>query len=266
LLKGVIDLGVPVSVFLPIAVVRTELTTLDFRRVARQPLLVLAAISRQVVMPPALGWLLIHCLDPLPTIARGLLLVTACPSGAMANVYTCVARGNVALSVTLTIVSCLTPVLAPPLALTLLQAQVAESTRIPVPCGVLAGQLVLLLVLPVLTGMAIRRRRPDITKRHAPGLLGIIVAALGALLGFVIIQEAAHFVSAPAETAAVAAVLRCSERLISLLECRSSSRSFRCSACSSENEWQPPRQSTHEPTGSIARPPSHRAKQVGDSL
>jgi BASS family bile acid:Na+ symporter len=49
------------------------------------------------------------------------MLVTACPSGAMANVYTLVGRMNVALSVTLTAVSCLAAVLTTPLALAVLQ-------------------------------------------------------------------------------------------------------------------------------------------------
>ena len=78
----------------------------------------------------------------------------------MANVYTYLARASVALSVTLTAVSCLAAVLTTPLALAVFQAQVGESTGFPVPFGVLAGQLFLLLVLPVLTGMGIRRRWP----------------------------------------------------------------------------------------------------------
>jgi BASS family bile acid:Na+ symporter len=137
----------------------------------------------------------------------GVLLVAACPSGAMANVYTYLARANLALSVTLTAVSCLVAVLATPLALAVLQAQVGESTGFPVPFGLLAGQLVLLLVLPVLTGMGIRRCWPDITRRHGHTLLGFNIAALVALLGFVIVQEAEQFASALTDIAAAAALL-----------------------------------------------------------
>ena len=74
-------------------------------------------------MLPAIGWLLVRSLRLQPAIAQGVLLVAACPSGAMANVYTYLARGNVALSVTLTAVSCLAAVLTTPLALAVLQAQ-----------------------------------------------------------------------------------------------------------------------------------------------
>src|SRR5262245_3416477 len=142
------------------------LTTDDFRRVARQPGTVVVATVGQFVLLPVIGWLLVRSLKVQPAIAQGVLLVAACPSGAMANVYTYLARANVALSVTLTAVSCLAAVLTTPLALAVLQAQDGEPAGFPVPFGVLAGQLFLLLVLPVLTGMGIRRRWPDITKRH----------------------------------------------------------------------------------------------------
>jgi bile acid:Na+ symporter, BASS family len=113
----------------------------------------------------------------------GVMLVTACPGGAMANDYTYLARANVALTVTLTAVSCLAAVLTTPPALAVLQAQVGESIGFSVPQGVLARQLFLLLVLPVLTSMGIRRCWPDITKRHVRTLLGFSIATLAALLG-----------------------------------------------------------------------------------
>jgi Sodium Bile acid symporter family len=99
------------------------------------------------------------------------------------------ARANVALSVTLTTVSCLAAVLTTPPALTALQAQDGQPTSFPVPFGVLAGQLFLLLVLPVLAGMCIRWRWPDITKRHGRRLLGSSIVALAALLRFVICRK-----------------------------------------------------------------------------
>jgi bile acid:Na+ symporter, BASS family len=203
----VVDAGVPVLVFSAMVVVGMELTTDDFRRIARQPGTVVAATVGQVILLPAIGWLLVRSFHLQPAVAQGVLLVAACPSGAMANVYTYLARGNVALSVTLTAVSCLAAVLATPLALAVLQAQNGESTGFPVPYGVLAAQLVFLLVLPVLSGMGIRHRWPDVTKRHGRTLLGFSVATLAALLGFVIVQAAEQFASALADLAAAAGVL-----------------------------------------------------------
>jgi BASS family bile acid:Na+ symporter len=125
----------------------------------------------------------------------------------MANVYTYLACGNVALSVTLTAVSSLAATLTTPLILAVLQAQDGESTGFSAPYGILAGQLVLLLVLPVLSGMGIRRRWPGVTRRHARGLLGFSVATLTALLGFIIVQEAEQFASAFTDLVATASLL-----------------------------------------------------------
>jgi bile acid:Na+ symporter, BASS family len=205
--KTVVDAGVPALVFFATVVVGMELTAADFRRVARQPGTVVAATLGQCVLLPALGWLLVRCLPLQPALARGVLLVAACPSGGMANVYTYLARANVALSVTLTAVSCLAAVLTTPLALAALQAQAGESTGFPVPFAVLAGHLLLLLVLPVLAGMGIRRSWPDVTRRYGRALLGSSIAALAALLGFIIVQEAEQFARALADIAAAAALL-----------------------------------------------------------
>jgi BASS family bile acid:Na+ symporter len=185
LLKTVVDVGVPVLVFFTMVIVGMELTADDFRRVARQPGTVVAATVGQFLLLPVVGWLLVRCLGLQPAIARGVLLVAACPSGPMANVYTYLARADVALSVTLTAVSCLAAVLTTPLALTALGGRLGESAGFPVPFSVLTGQLCVLLVLPVLTGMFTRRRRPDITRRHGRTLLGFSIAALAALLGFI---------------------------------------------------------------------------------
>ena len=116
MLKTVVDVGVPALIFSAMVVVGMELTADDFRHVARQPATVLAATAGQFFLLPATGWFLVRSLRLQPAIAQGVLLVAACPGGAMANVYTYLACANVALSVTLTAVSCLAAVLATPLA------------------------------------------------------------------------------------------------------------------------------------------------------
>jgi bile acid:Na+ symporter, BASS family len=156
---------------------------------------------------PVIGWLLICWLRLQPAIARGVLLIAACPGGGMANVYTLLGRRNVALSVTLTSVSCLAAVLARPLALAAFRTRDGESNSFSVPYGALALHLFLLLVWPILIGMGIRRRWQEVNKRHGRNLLGFSIAALAALLGFVIVQEAEKFTSALIDIGAAAALL-----------------------------------------------------------
>src|SRR5258708_28311424 len=120
-------------------VVGMELTADAFRRVARRPGTVVAATIGQFLLLPVIGWLLVRCLSLQPAIERGVLLVAACPSGAMANVYTYLARANTALSVSLTAVSCLAAVVTMPLALTALQAPFREFAGFPVPVVLLSA-------------------------------------------------------------------------------------------------------------------------------
>jgi bile acid:Na+ symporter, BASS family len=195
LLKTVIDAGVPALVFLAMIVVGMELTTNDFRRVARRPFSVALITISQCVLLPVIGWLLARGLSLQRTIAQGLVLVVACPSGAMANVYTQLGGGNVALSVALTAVSCLAAMLTTPIALAVLQQDDGVSSGLSVPYAVLARQLLVLLVVPILVGMAIRRRTPGIVARYKRLLFGFNVVALVTLLGFVIVHEADHLTS-----------------------------------------------------------------------
>jgi BASS family bile acid:Na+ symporter len=118
LLKAVVDAGVPGLAFFAMLVVGKDLTPDDFWRVARQPRIVVAATAGQFLMLSVIGWLVVRRLVLPLAITRGVLLVAACPSGAMANVHTYLARGNVALSVTLT------AVLTTPLALAVLPVKV----------------------------------------------------------------------------------------------------------------------------------------------
>ncbi len=197
----------PVLVFVTMVVVGTELTIADFRRVARQPRLIVAATLGQILLLPLLGWLIARALPYQLAVAQGILLVTACPSGTMANLYTLLGRGNVALSVTLTAVSCLAAVVATPLALAVLQLRSEELAAFPVPLGMLMAQLFVLLVVPVLGGMAVRRRWPNFAQRYGRVLLGFGVVSLAALLLLVIVNEAEQFAHAFADLAAAAGIL-----------------------------------------------------------
>lgn len=206
-MKSAIDVGVPLLVLVAMFVVGTELTIDDFRRIVRRPGIVVMATLGQFIALPVIAWILVSCLPLQPAIAQGVLLVAACPSGTMANLYASLARSNVALSVTLTAVSSLAALPLTPLVLGFLETRTTESQRLTVPLGILAAQLIVLLILPVLSGMVIRHRWPEFTRRHSRKLLGISVTCLVLLLLAIIDQESARFVSTLSEIAVAASLL-----------------------------------------------------------
>lgn len=195
MLKPILDIAVPVLVFLLMVVVGLGLTMEDFRRVVRQPWLVAAATVGQFVLLPAIALILVQFLRLSPAVEKGVLLVAACPAGSMANLYNYLARANVALSVSLTAVSCLAAMLTMPILLMSFQAYLGEQATFAVPVSAILRQLLLTLLTPVLVGMVLRRLWPSVTERHQRGLFGLSMMALAALIGFIILHEAEHFVS-----------------------------------------------------------------------
>jgi len=90
------------------------LTLQDFSRVFRMPKGVLVGMLLQFSVMPLSGWTIAYSLRLPPEIAVGLILVGACPGGVSSNVITYLAKGNVALSVTMTACSTLaSPIMTP---------------------------------------------------------------------------------------------------------------------------------------------------------
>src|SRR5882672_174297 len=91
----------------------------DFLRVARRKRVVAAALLSIFLVMPAVAWGIGGLFDLAAPLSMGLILLAACPGGMLSNMMTHSARGDVVLSVTLTVASTLIYGLAAPLAVTL---------------------------------------------------------------------------------------------------------------------------------------------------
>lgn len=89
----------------------------DFRRVARYPRAVLVGLGLQTLLLPWVAFGLAIVLGLEPQLAVGLMLLAASPGGATANIYSHLARGDVALNITLTAINSLLCLLTLPLIL-----------------------------------------------------------------------------------------------------------------------------------------------------
>ncbi len=74
----------------------------EFREVFTKPKSVITGLISQFVLLPAVTFLFILVLKPTPSVALGMILVAACPGGNVSNFMTSLAKGNIALSVSLT--------------------------------------------------------------------------------------------------------------------------------------------------------------------
>ncbi|MDW5289351.1 bile acid:sodium symporter family protein [Formosa sp. PL04] len=86
----------------------------DFKSLLKEPKVVLIGILSQFVLLPFITFLVILAVKPLPSIALGMMMVAACPGGNVSNFMTHLAKGNAALSVSLTAFStCIALVMTP---------------------------------------------------------------------------------------------------------------------------------------------------------
>jgi len=156
------------------------LTAGDFRRVAGYPRAVLVGLTLQIVVLPWAAFGLALGLRLPPELAVGLLLLAASPGGATANIYSHLARGDVALNITLTAINSLLCLVTLPVILNLaLEYFLGAGQYVPPPVRKVI-EVAVIIVLPVVLGMAIRALAPQFAARTQKPirLLSVLVLAL----------------------------------------------------------------------------------------
>ena len=143
-----------------------ELTVADFTRLARMPKPVLVGLLGHMFILPLVALAMIG-LFPMPAaFAIGLMVVAACPGGAVSNLWTHQARGDVALAVTLTALSAAVAVVWVPVLLNLsMEHLIGQSAAIRLPVGPTMLHIAMLTVLPVALGMSVRRLATGFAQR-----------------------------------------------------------------------------------------------------
>jgi BASS family bile acid:Na+ symporter len=180
----------------------------DFRRILMSPKGPLIGALSQFVLLPAVACLLVWLLKPAPSLGLGILLVAACPGGAVSNFYTLLARGNVALSLTVSAFSTLVAMVMTPFNFffwgSLNPVTAGMLRRIAVnPLEILAAAFFMLIV-PTLLAMALRHWRAALADRllRPVRVLGVLL-----LTGFIVAGIAANLQHATYVVMAFAIVL-----------------------------------------------------------
>ncbi|MFP5485700.1 MAG: bile acid:sodium symporter family protein [Gammaproteobacteria bacterium] len=172
--------------------VALELRVSDFRNALKTPKALALGLLGHHILFPAMTYVLVWILQPQPSIALGMILVSSCPAGHISNFLVHFSRGNTALSVSVSALSTVVALVMTPLNFAFwgnlhpitsgLMKEVAMS-----PWEMLEV-IVLLLGVPLVLGMWVARRYPGFTLRiHKPMkwlsllvLVGFIVGALAA--------------------------------------------------------------------------------------
>jgi len=172
----IIDVAVPVAVFVMMFALGLGLAIADFQYTLKRPRGLFVGVASQIVLVPIVGFSFVSAQNHEPNLALGIVLLTLCPGAAMSNVLTRLAGGDVALSVSLTAVSNLLAAATLP-ALSLLAADHFLGTEpVRVEFGDLTLRVVAVVTVPVLLGMAIRHLLPRLIRRYEPAIFRICFA------------------------------------------------------------------------------------------
>ncbi len=163
-----------------------SLTVEDFRRVLKYPLGIITGLLNQMVFLPILGLAIANLLSLSPELSVGIMLLAACPGGTSSNIITHLAKGDSALSVSLTAVSSLISIFTIPLIVAFsINNFMAADQQVAVDKLLMVGQLLVIVIIPVSVGMSIRAFRPKFAglmdkpvRRLSTIMLILITAAL----------------------------------------------------------------------------------------
>ena len=137
----------------------------DFGKVFRQPWPLVIALFGQLVLLPVIALGLAWAFHLTPVFFIGIVLIACCPGGSSSNVFTKLAGGDVALSVTLTALSSIITLFTIPLVMSWATTLVGESVGISLPVGNLIKQNLVLMLLPVLLGIGFHYASPKAAEK-----------------------------------------------------------------------------------------------------
>ena len=171
-----------------------DLKPSDFKALARTPKALLTGLASQFIVLPVLTFGMLMVANPQPSIALGLILVAACPGGNISNFITHRAGGNSALSVSMTGIATVAAIIMTPFNVAFwgnlyepTRAILQQTTLDPVSIAI---TVFFMLILPLILGIVVNVRRPELAARIRRTMQRISMAIF---IGFVVLALAANW-------------------------------------------------------------------------
>ena len=182
-------------IVMPILIVLMFLLGIDLNReaftnVAKQPKAVLLGLAGQIILLPLIAFAVAWALKLPPIYFMGLVLVACCPGGSSSNVFSMLAKGDVALSVTLTALSSIITLFTLPVIMAFVTDFVSSTNGMDIhlPIGKLLVQNIVLLFVPLLAGSLFRKIKPQAAAKTARVLGKLAFPALMTLAAVFFLQ------------------------------------------------------------------------------
>ena len=187
-------MGIVVDVFLPLALafimfaLGLGLTGNDFLRVIRQPRDFFVGTFSQIILLPIIAFILVKLWPISPELAIGVMIIAAAPGGVTSNILTSFARGDVALSISLTaIISLLSVITVPFIILTSVMLIENSGLDLNISLTNMAISMFLIVTVPVIIGMIFRKFASNVAIKFEPiakkiSAVLFVIVLLGAIL------------------------------------------------------------------------------------
>ena len=165
-----------------------------FKQIVNNPKSALVGVFSQFIALPALTFVLILIIQPSPSVAMGMILVAACPGGNISNFISSLAKGNVALSVSLTAFATLAAIVLTPINFALWGKLYSGTANLVIPIEIDAWEMMktvfILLGIPIIVGIWFSNKFPKATEKIKKP---ISIFSVVAFLGFIAAAFASNF-------------------------------------------------------------------------
>ena len=184
------------------------LTIQDFTRVTKQPKDFLVGLICQLILLPIIAFILIKLLNTPMELALGVMIIAAAPGGVTSNVLTKFAKGDVALSVSLTAIISLISIVSVPFIVfksaDLLQVSYASSDISMIG---ISSKMFLVVALPVIIGMIIRKIATNFVSSNALLVQRISIILFAIVFLAIWVEEWENIISYLAQAGLITLVL-----------------------------------------------------------
>ena len=180
----------PASLFIIMFGMGLSLRASDFTRVLKQPKAAVIGISAQMILLPIIAFLIAVVFNLPPELAVGLMIISFAPGGATSNMFTNLAKGDVALSISLTaLVSLITPFTLPLFTLLAMNYFIGSAEAFQLPVMKTIIQLLVITLIPVLVGMFILFKWQKAANRIEPVIKVFSVAFLFLIILAIVLKN-----------------------------------------------------------------------------
>ncbi len=198
----------PVAVFIIMFGLGLSLRIADFTYILKQPKAILIGISAQIIALPLIALLIAILFNLPPELAMGLMIISFVPGGTTSNMFTNLAKGDVALSISLTaIASLITPFTIPLFTLLAMRYFLGSESIVEIPLLKTITQLLVIIILPVILGMFILSKWQKAADRAEPKIRIFSVIFLFLIVVAIIIKNRVEMFGFFMQTGAAALTL-----------------------------------------------------------